>query len=58
MTNEEIIEEILHEAEELKIRSKVLSRAVSLRQIFPSMSFLDSIETSFNEIKNEVVYNS
>lgn len=58
MTNEEIIEEILHEAEDLKIRTKVLTRAVHLRQLFPSMSFLDSIETSFNEIKNELVYNS
>lgn len=58
MTNEEIIEEILHEAEELKIRMKVLSRAVSLRQIFPSMSILESIETAFKEIKNELVYNT
>jgi 2-hydroxy-3-keto-5-methylthiopentenyl-1-phosphate phosphatase len=52
MTNEEIIEEILNESEELKIRRQVLERSVKLRQIFPDMSILDSIESSFNEIKN------
>ena len=53
MTNEELVEEILHEAEELNIRVRVLSKAVALRQIFPTMSILESIETSFKEIKNE-----
>lgn len=58
MTNEELVEEILHEAEELNIRVRVLSKAVALRQIFPTMSILESIETAFKEIKNEMVYNT
>lgn len=58
MTNEEIIEEILHEAERLNIRVRVLRRAVTLRQVFPPMSILESIETAIKEIKNELVHNS
>lgn len=54
MTNEEIIEEILNESEELKIRRQVLERSVTLHQLFPNMSILDSIEAAFNEIKNEL----
>jgi len=53
ITNEEIVEEILHEAEKLKIRVLVLNKAVYLRQIFPSISILESIETAFNEVKSE-----
>lgn len=55
MTNEEIIEEILHDAEKLNIRMAVLSRALSLRQIFPTMSILESIESAYKEVKSELL---
>jgi 2-hydroxy-3-keto-5-methylthiopentenyl-1-phosphate phosphatase len=53
MTNEEIIEEILYKAEKLKIRVQVIDNSISLRKVFPKMTILDSIESSFNELKNE-----
>jgi hypothetical protein len=53
MTNEEIIDEILHEASELKIREQVLDLSKKLRDLNPRMTLLESIELSFNTIKNE-----
>ena len=53
MTNEEIIDEILHEASELKIREQVLDLSRKLREQNPRMTLLESIELSFNTIKNE-----
>lgn len=52
MTNEEIIEEILHEAADLKIREQVLDLAKKLRDSNPKMSLLESIELSFSHLKN------
>ena len=52
MTNEEIIEEILHEAADLKIREQVLDLAKKLRDSNPKMSLLQSIELSFSHLKN------
>ncbi len=52
MTNEEIIEEILYEASELKIREQVLDLSKKIRESNPKMTLLESIELSFNHIKN------
>jgi hypothetical protein len=51
MTNEKIIEEILYEASDLKIREEVLNLSSKLRQLNPRMTLLESIELSFNHIK-------
>jgi hypothetical protein len=55
MTNEEIAEEILHEAEELKLRKEVLDLALKIREASPKMSFLDSLELAFGHLKNHIV---
>jgi uncharacterized protein YeeX (DUF496 family) len=52
MSNEEIIEEILHEASDLKIREQVLDLSKKLRDSNPRMTLLESIELSFNHLKN------
>ncbi len=52
MTNEEIIEEILYEASELKIREQVLDLSKKIRESNPKMTLLESIELSFNHLKN------
>jgi hypothetical protein len=52
MNNEEIIEEILHEASDLKIREQVLELSKKLRDLNPRMTLLESIENSFEHIKN------
>lgn len=52
MSNEEIIEEILHEASDLKIREQVLDLSKKLRDLNPRMTILESIELSFNHLKN------
>ena len=46
MTNEEIIEELLYEASDLKIRTEVIDFAKKLRLSNPKMSLLESIELS------------
>lgn len=52
MSNEEIIEEILYESYELKIREQVLELSKKLRDLNPKMTLLESIELSFNHLKN------
>ena len=52
MTNEEIIEEILHEASDLRIREQDLDLSKKLRDLNPRMTLLESIELSFNHLKN------
>ena len=52
MTSEKIIDELLHEAEELKIREEVLNLAKSLRETSPKMSLLESLELAFRHLKN------
>jgi hypothetical protein len=52
MSNEEIIDEILHEASQLKIREQVLDLSKKLRDSNPRMSLLESIELSFKHLKN------
>jgi hypothetical protein len=51
MSNEEIIDEILHEASELKIREQVLDLSKKLRDLNPRMSLLESIEQSLSHLK-------
>ncbi len=52
MTNEEIIEEILYEASELKIREQVLDLSKKIRESNPKMTLLESIELSFQHLNN------
>jgi hypothetical protein len=52
MTNEEIIDEILHEASELKVREQVLDLAKKIRDVNPKMTLLEAIELSFTHLKN------
>jgi hypothetical protein len=52
MTNEEIVEEILLEASELKIREEVLNLSKKIRESNPKMTLLESIELSFRHLKN------
>ena len=52
MSNEEIIDEILYEASQLKIREQVLDLSKKLRDLNPRMTLLESIEVSFNHLKN------
>jgi transketolase N-terminal domain/subunit len=48
----EIIDEILYEASQLKIREQVLDLSKKLRDLNPRMTLLESIELSFNHLKN------
>jgi hypothetical protein len=52
MTNEEIIDEILHEAAELKVREQVLDLSRKLKELNPRMSLLESIELAFEHLKD------
>jgi hypothetical protein len=52
MTNEEIIDEILHEAAELKVREQVLELSRKLKELNPRMTQLESIELAFKHLNN------
>jgi hypothetical protein len=52
MSNEEIIDEILHESAELKIREQVLDLSIKLQDSNPKMSRVESIELAFKHLKN------
>ena len=52
MTNEEIIDEILHEADELKIRGQVIDLSRKLRELNPRMTQIESIELAFKHLNN------
>jgi len=52
MTNEEIIDEILHEASELKIREQVLDLSRKLKELNPRMTLLESIELAFKHLND------
>lgn len=52
MNNEEIIDEILHEAANLKIREQVLDLSRKLQDMNPKMSKVESIELAFNHLKD------
>jgi hypothetical protein len=53
MTSEELIDEILHEAAELKVREQVLELAKKLRDTNPKMTLLEALELSFTHLKND-----
>ena len=52
MTNEEIIDEILHEASELNVRHEVIELSNKLLQLSPIMERVDAFELAFNHLKN------
>jgi len=52
MSNEEIIQEILHDAEELRIRHHVLDLSQKIRDTNPKMSILESVELAFKHFQN------
>lgn len=52
MTNEEIIDELLHEAEELKLREHVLTLAKVLQDGNPKMERVEAIEHALKHLKN------
>jgi hypothetical protein len=52
MTNEEIIDEILHDAAELKIREQVLDLSRKLKELNPRMTLLESIELAFKHLND------
>lgn len=53
MTNEELIEELLIEADALGLREAVLSQATLLRQIDPKMTPVVSYEKAYHQIVNK-----
>lgn len=54
MTNEEIIEELLIEASNLGIRSKVLKLSTQILETNPKMDRVSSIELSLKLCKNSL----
>jgi len=51
MTNEEIIEELLFEAEKLRLREEVLETASRILQLNPRMEKVDAIKLSLDNVK-------
>jgi hypothetical protein len=51
MTNEEIIDELLHEADSLKVREEVITLSSKLRDTSPRMTLLESLELALNHLK-------
>jgi hypothetical protein len=51
MTNEEIIDEMLYEAEELRIREYVLDMSLKLQELNPQMDRFDSIKLAMENAK-------
>jgi hypothetical protein len=51
MTNEEIIEEMLHEAEILKLREHVLDLTKKILDLNPKMERSEAIKLSLNNAK-------
>jgi hypothetical protein len=52
MTNEEIVDELLHEAEELKLRTEVLELTTKLMDLNPRMERVEALELSLRHLKN------
>lgn len=52
MTNEEIIDEILHEASDLNVRYEVIELTNKLLETNPKMERVDAFEVAFNYLKN------
>lgn len=51
MTDEEIIEELLFEAEKLRLREEVLETASRILQLNPRMEKVDAIKLSLDNAK-------
>lgn len=51
MTNEEIIDEMLHEASELKIRQEVLDSMSKLMESNPKMDRIEAVKLSLDNVK-------
>jgi hypothetical protein len=51
MSNEEILDELLHEAYQLKIRDQVLDLSRTLREKNKQMTMLESVELAMDHIK-------
>ena len=51
MTNEEIIDEMLHEASDLKIREHVLDSMTNLLEMNPKMERIDAVKLALDNAK-------
>ena len=51
MTNEEIIDELLYEAEEMRLREYVLDMSVKLQELNPKMDRYESIKLALDNAK-------
>lgn len=51
MTNEEMVEELLIEADRMKLRKEVIDLANKIKNASPKMSLLDSLELAIKHIK-------
>lgn len=54
MSNEEIIDEILHEAAALKIREEVLEFSSKLQELNPRMSRVEAFEIALKHLKGDL----
>lgn len=51
MTNEEIIDEMLHEAASLKLREHVLNSMTNLLEMNPKMERIDAVKLALDNAK-------
>lgn len=51
MTSEELIDELLHEAEKLKVREEVLTSMSKLLALNPKMDRYDAVRLAFENVK-------
>jgi len=51
MTNEEIVDELLHEAEKLRVREQVLENARRILELNPKMDRVEAYRLSMDNIK-------
>jgi|694.fasta_scaffold106865_6 hypothetical protein len=51
MSNEEIVDEILHEAEEFRIRKDVIDMMSMIMEKNPNMERVDAVKIAFEHIK-------
>lgn len=54
MTNEEIVQEILHEASEYGVMKEVINYASKIMQENPKIERVVAYETAFEEMKNNL----
>lgn len=51
MSNEEIVDELLHEAEKLRVREEVLESARRILELNPKMDRVDAYRLSLDNVK-------